>query len=195
MAVLDVGAVIAGRQTLASLAEGATPDDARETTTAIYEALAKAIAGANDDEVTYVPRDPTPDDSEASGWTIAAVVCHLTAGFEEAASLALTIARGVVPTGRSRFEVDPATLPSAAAVAGRLAESRRMVEAMLAAWPDEPHLELRWELVPRIGPLNAVGFQLLGAMHASGHLDQVREVLRQARAQTLMTADRAPSRL
>jgi hypothetical protein len=54
--------------------------------------------------------------------------------------------------------------------------------AMLAAWPDEPDLATTIVQVERFGPLNAVGRYLLGLMHEDGHLGQIAEIMRQARA-------------
>jgi PPOX class probable F420-dependent enzyme len=68
-----------------------------------------------------------------------------------------------------------------AQVVRRLEESRRMRLAMLAAWPDEPHLDNTGVLVERFGPLNATSLYLLGLMHEDRHLPQVAEIVRQAR--------------
>src|SRR5262249_37940190 len=70
------------------------------------------IAGADDSDVTFVPADPAPNDTSAATaeevnmpWTLGHVIVHWTASSEESAALALTLARGVDVTGRSRYEV------------------------------------------------------------------------------------------
>lgn len=54
--------------------------------------------------------------------------------------------------------------------------------AMLDAWPDAPLLDNTITLIPRFGPMNAVGRDLLGLKHQHGHLPQIAEITRQARA-------------
>ena len=54
--------------------------------------------------------------------------------------------------------------------------------AMLAAWPDEPHLGNTFTRIVRFGPTNAVGSYLLGMVHEEWHFDQLAEIMRQARA-------------
>jgi hypothetical protein len=54
--------------------------------------------------------------------------------------------------------------------------------ASLDMWPDEPHLENRYQAWPHGPVINAVGRFLLGLAHEDGHLDQVREIIRQATA-------------
>lgn len=57
-----------------------------------------------------------------------------------------------------------------------------MCSAFLSAWPDAPHLDETVAPVPQLGPMNAVGLYALGLAHAQGHLDQLREIVRQYNA-------------
>ena len=56
-----------------------------------------------------------------------------------------------------------------------------MALAMLDAWPEQPHLDVTVTVIPRYGPLNAIGRFVLGLSHANGHIGQVREALRQSK--------------
>lgn len=117
-------------------------------------------------------------------WTLGHVVVHTTAGSEEGAAAALTLARGAPLDGRPRYEVPWEEVTTIGQVVRRLEESRRMRLAMLAAWPDEPHLGNTAVLIERLGPLNATGRYLVGLMHEDGHLPQLAEIARQARARS-----------
>lgn len=178
----DFVAVVENRLPYGDLRGRFGRDDLAGLTEAMFADLAGAVADAADEEIGFVPVDPTPDDPRAAGWTVGHVVTHLTAIFEESAAQAATLARGVAVTGPARAEVPWETLRTAALVRGRLRESGRMCLAYLAAWPDEANLELTMVQVPRFGPMDAVGRHLLGIVHASAHLPQIREILRQARA-------------
>jgi hypothetical protein len=90
------------------------------------------------------------------------------------------MARGGKNHGRSRYENPWDTMETIEACRQRLEESRRMRLASLDMWPDPPHLEIShiaWKDGPRV---NAVGRFVLGLKHASDHLDQVAEIVRQA---------------
>ena len=54
-----------------------------------------------------------------------------------------------------------------------------MILAMLASWPDRPHLDVTIESAS--GPRNAIARFLSGLSHADSHLEQVSEIVRQAR--------------
>ena len=178
----DFVAVVENRLPFADLRERFDRDALPGLTDRIFDALDDLLAAASDRDVAFVPRDPTPEDADAEGWMVGHVVTHLTAILEESAAHAATLARGVPVTGPSRFEVPWQTVSSVAAVRTRLAESRRMCQAFLAAWPDEPHLDLTMVQVPRFGPMDAVGRHVLGIVHAAVHLAHIRDILRQARA-------------
>ena len=62
----------------------------------------------------------------------------------------------------------------------RLNESRRMQLACLDIWPDEPHLGNGYE--SHFGMwVNPVVQFVFGMSHADSHLNQIEEIVRQAR--------------
>ncbi|HEX6287831.1 MAG TPA: DinB family protein [Herpetosiphonaceae bacterium] len=186
--MLDFSPVARREKALADLAEGLTPGELHALTDEMIDTMLSIIAGANDADVVFVPHDPHAHDSGASeeeatmAWTLGHVVVHTTAGSEEAAAVAAWLARGVHFEGRSHAETHWTTIRSIEQVRARLEESRRMRHAFLNAWPDEPRLDLIVTPVPIFGPMNAVARFLFGLFHEDGHLDQLREIMRQARA-------------
>jgi hypothetical protein len=185
---IDAAAVWSGKRTMANLAAGYDLDDLRRLTDGLVDEALGLVDGLADVDVVFVPVDPDADDPGAAAeeaampWTLGHVVVHATAGSEEGAAAALTLARGAPLEGRPRYEVPWETVTTIGQVVHRLEESRRMRKAMLAAWPDEPHLDQTTTPIPRLGPMNAVGRYLLGLMHEEGHLPQLAETARQARA-------------
>ena len=178
----DFHAVFDGSMAYADAVRSLTHADAVELTGEVFDDLDRALADASDADVVAIPHDQSAVDAGEQGWNVAHIVAHVTAGLEEAAAQAQTLARGVPVEGRSRYETPWETLTTADAVRARVAESRRMTTALLGAWPDAPDLALTMELVPQFGPMNAIGRNLLGIMHAAMHPDQLQEALRQARA-------------
>jgi len=164
---------------------GIGPGDLRGLTEEIYDRLEEATAGARD--VAFIPADPNEDGGP--GWNLAHVVVHLTAGLEENAAQACTLARGAGITGRPRHETPWEEVTTADQVRRRLAESRRMSLAFLDAWPDRPHLDNVHDH-PFFGPMNAVAYHALGVNHAKGHLAQLAEIVRQATAARAANASR-----
>ncbi|HVA85597.1 MAG TPA: DinB family protein [Candidatus Saccharimonadales bacterium] len=185
--MIDFGAVREKRQGLAGLATGFSKRDLANATRAITADIERRIRDARDEDVTFVPVDPAArdefaTDSSAVGlaWTLGHVVVHLTASAEETSFLAAELARGVPAHGRSRHEVPWQTVTTIDACRARLRESERMILATLDSWPEEPHLDVLY--VPASGtPRNAVARFLGGLMHADSHLDQLSEIVRQAR--------------
>ncbi len=180
----DFAAVREGRLPYAEAVRDLDQAALRRLTDEIYDAMGAIVAGATDAAVGFAPHDPALTDPAERAWTLGHVVVHVTAGCEESAAVAAMLARGVPvpegPAGRSRYETPWETILTARQVFDRLAESRRMCQAFLNAWPDEPHLDLTYTLIPRFGPLNAVGRYALGLFHADAHLEQLREIMRQA---------------
>ncbi len=183
----DFSAVWSGEQSIAEMAARIGLADLRTMADEIVDEELALIEGAVDEDVVFVPDDPEADDPGAGGeeategWTLGHVVVHVTAGSEEGAATALTLARGAPVEGRPRYETPWERMRTVPQVVQRLEESRRMRLAMLAAWPDEPDLATTIVLVEQFGPLNAVGRYLLGLMHEDGHLAQIAEIMRQAR--------------
>src|SRR5437879_1624381 len=186
--MLDFSSVKNGSKTFAELAAGLTKADLYRLTDEMVDTMQESIASAVDADVVFVPDEPQANDAFGKPeevhlpWTLGHVIVHATASSEEAAALALVLARGLPVEGRSRYEVHWETVTSIAQVRQRLEESRRMRQAMLNAWPDEPHLDVTYSPFPRAGQLNAVGRFILGLYHDADHLDQLREIVRQASA-------------
>jgi hypothetical protein len=173
--------------TFSDLARDLTKTDLRNLTNEMIDTMLSIIADATDEDVVFVPQDPNADDpygipeEKNLVWTLGHVAVHATASSEESAALALTLARGLIPEGRSRYEVPWRSVQTIDQVRHRFEESRRMRLAMLDAWPDEPHLEVTYSLSPRFGPFNATSRFLMGLYHDDDHLGQLREIMRQAR--------------
>ena len=173
--------------TLSDLARDLTKTDLRSLTNEMIDAMLSIIADGTDEDVVFVPQDPNADDpfgipeEKDLVWTLGHVAVHTTASSEESAALALTLARGLVPEGRSRYEVPWRSVQTIDQVRHRFEESRRMRLAMLDAWPDEPHLEVTYAPSPRFGPYNAISRFIMGLYHDDDHLGQLREIMRQAR--------------
>ena len=178
---VDVPAVIEKRRTLIEETAGIAPSDLPSLTGELYDRLDALTAGIDDAAVGFVAADPAEDG--AAGWTLGHVVVHLTAGLEENAAQGCTLARGAEIAGRPRYETPWEEVRGADQVRQRLAESRRMTLAFLAAWPDAPHLDNVHEH-PFFGPTNAVAYHALGLAHAKGHLAQIEEIRRQAAGRT-----------
>lgn len=164
-----------------------TKADLYQFTDAMIDTMQEIIADATDADVVFVPLDPNANDTfgipeeKDLAWTLGHVIVHVTASSEESAALALTLARGLPVDGRSRYEVPWREVHTIAQVRQRLEDSRRMRKAMLDAWPDEPHLNVTYTPYPRLGPINAIGRFVFGLSHDTDHLDQLREIMRQAR--------------
>ena len=175
----DSGPIWRGERSIAELAASFSLQDLRRLTDELVDEARALIADAVDADVVFVPVDDEVGEGEP--WTLGHVVVHATAGSEEGAAAALTLARGAPLEGRPRYETPWERVRTVDQVVQRLEESRRMRQAMLAAWPDEPHLDNTVVLVDRLGPLNAVSRYLLTLMHEDSHLPQIAETMRQAR--------------
>jgi DinB superfamily len=171
--------------TFSDMARDLTPADLRNLTNEMIDTMLSIVADATDEDVVFIPQDPNADDpygipeEKDLVWTLGHVSVHTTASAEESAALALTLARGLAPEGRSRYEVPWRTVQTIAQVRHRFEESRRMRLAMLDAWPDEPHLEVTYSISPRFGPFNATARFLMGLYHDDDHLGQLNEIMRQ----------------
>jgi hypothetical protein len=185
--VIDFTPVRAGTRTIQELGADLTREDLATAIDLLTADVLDRMEGISDADVAFVPVDPVADDQFAVdaaevdlAWTLGHVIVHLTASAEEAAFIAAELARGVARPGRSRWETPWTSVTSAAQARARLEESRRMIHALLAAWPDEPHLDVTIDGTQ--GPRNAVARFLGGLSHADSHREQVSEIVRQARA-------------
>ena len=185
--MLDFTLVKNRSMTFSDMARDLTPADLRNLTNEMIDTMLSIVADATNEDVVFVPQDPNADDpygipeEKDLVWTLGHVAVHTTASSEESAALALTLARGLTPEGRSRYEVPWRTVQTIAQVRHRFEESRRMRLAMLDAWPDEPHFEVTYSPSPRFGTFNATARFLMGLYHDDDHLGQLKEIMRQVR--------------
>ena len=187
--MLDFSPVHRGEKTSQQLAAELTREDLANLTREMCDLQLEAIRDALDEDVDFVPDDPEANDTFAAkaedvgiSWTLGHVIVHTTASSEESAALALTLARGLPVDGRSRYEVPWEGVRTAAFIRGRIEESRRMRLAMLAAWPDQPHLDNFYSPYAWRPPMNALGRFVSGLTHDSSHLEQLRKIMVQARS-------------
>ena len=175
--------------TLAELTQGLTPTDLCNLTNEMIDLMLKKIAGCTDADVVFQPSDPVANDTYAANdadvnlpWTLGHLIVHVTASSEEGAALAAEMARGVEPHGRSRYETPWETVTTIAQCRQRLDESRRMRLASLEMWPQSPHYEVTCEYPWLSGPVDARARFALGLYHDDSHLDQIDDVVHQAKA-------------
>ena len=187
--MLNFSAVRNKEITLAELAADLTPDKLRDETDEMINTILNLIAGCVDADVTFEPVDPAADDLYAQtpeevklAWSLGHVIVHITASSEESAAIAAELARGVEFHGRSRYEVPWQEMTTIEGCRRRLEESRRMRLASLDMWPEEAHLENEYQAWTDGPTVNAIGRFILGLMHDDGHLGQIGEIVRQARA-------------
>ena len=186
--MIDFSPVRSKEKTLQDLAEGLTRDDLVRLANEMCDIFQGLIAEAEDPDVTFVPSDPGAKDTFAAkpedvelAWTLGHVIVHWTASSEEAAAHALTLARGVEITGRSRWEVDWPEATTVQFMRDRIEESRRMQLAMLEAWPSRVHTDVTYTAREGATPVNAAGRFLGGLSHADSHREQVSKILAQAK--------------
>ncbi len=186
--VIDFGPLRRREVSIQDLAAGQTQDDLARLTREMCTLQLASIEGAVDDDVVMVPDDPEANDTFAArpedvrlSWTLGHVVVHTTASSEESAALALVLARGLPVVGRSRYEVPWEEARTVSFIRHRIEESLRMRLEMLAAWPDEPHLENFYAPYQDRPPMNALGRFLGGLAHDDSHLEQMRKIMVQAR--------------
>lgn len=185
--MLDFTGVDNGSQYVADVATSLTKADLYQLTDEMIDTMLAIIADAVNEDIAFEPEDPYANDPFAKSeeaarpWSLGHVIVHTTASSEEAAVLALTLARGLPVEARSRYETPWEDVTTVAQVRQRLEESRRMRKALLDAWPDEPHLELTYTPSQRSGAVNAIGRFIGGLYHETSHLEQLKEIMRQGR--------------
>lgn len=169
-----------------------TRDDLLDLTHEMIDTTLKLIEDCTDADVYFEPHDPDAHDSFAArpedvdlAWNLGHVIVHITASSEESAALAAELARGVAFHGRSRYETPWETMLTITSCRQRLEESRRMRLASLDMWPDEPHLDNSYTPWPGAPKVNAIGQFVLGLMHDDSHIEQIAEIVRQAKAARL----------
>lgn len=186
--MLDFDPVRNKEITLNDVADGLTRTDLIDLTNEMIDHELDLISGCSDGDVVYVPDDPDADDPFAENpedvtlaWTLGHVIVHVTASSEEAASIAAELARGVKYHGRSRSETPWQTVTTIAQCRDRLEESRRIRLASLEMWPEVPHLDNHFRSRPGAPVMNAVSRFIYGLQHDDDHLEQISEIIRQAK--------------
>jgi len=185
--MLDFQLVREKKMTLQDLVRDLTKDDLRRELNEMYNEVSRLIADCNDADVTFEPIDEKADDpyaikgEESIAWTLGHVIVHLTASMEESAAIASELARGVTYHGRSRSEIPWREATTIEFCRARLEESRRMCMASLEMWPLQPYMENKYSPAEGAVPHTAVSRFASGLRHASDHLGQIAEIVRQAK--------------
>lgn len=186
--MLDFQSVRDRKTTLMSLTDGLTVNDLRGLTNEMIDCVQDLIMDCTDADVVFEPVDPNAKDDFAASdaekniaWTLGHLIVHTTASSEESAFLAAEMARGVPNHGRSRYETPWQTVTTIAQCRDRLEESRRMRLATLDVWPAQPHVEVTYEPYPTAGQRNCIAQFAGGMSHEESHLEQIAEVVRQAK--------------
>jgi len=184
--MLDFSPVRKKELTMNQLVADLELDDFRRLTNEMVDAVLGMMADCVDADVTFVPDDPDAHDTFAAdeadvdlAWTLGHVVVHITASSEETAAIAAELARGVEFHGRSRSETPWETVTSLAQCRQRLEESRRMRLASLDMWPDHPYMDNTVEWGSQA--INPRAYFVGGLSHADSHLEQIKEIVRQAK--------------
>jgi hypothetical protein len=186
--MLEFAAFAEKRATINQLAAGLSRADLHQLVDEFADEMQSIMDGANDEDILFVPLDPAANDRWAADpaevsmpWTFGHVIVHCNASAEEAAALSTAMARGAPVKERSRYEVPWREVRSVAQLHALLEESRRIQHAYLDVWPQTPHLELKQVPWPGAEEIDAIGRFILGLAHSFAHLDQLREIMRQAR--------------
>ncbi|KAA3644920.1 MAG: DinB family protein [Chloroflexi bacterium] len=184
--MLDFSPVRNKELTWMEFAEEIGKEDLARLTNEMVDLQLELISDCVDAGVVFVPDDPNAHDTYAENeedvdlaWNLGHVIVHAIASSEESAFLAAEMARGVEPHGRSRYEVPWQEVSTIEQCRHYIEQSRRMILATLDVWPDEPHLDNTYEQRPGL-TMNPVVRFLHGLSHAESHIDQIREIVRQA---------------
>ena len=186
--ILDFQPLRDGRITVDELVAGLTRDDLRDLTCEMISTIMELIHDCVDGDVVFQPVDPQADDPYAATpeelampWTLGHVIVHITASAEESAAIAAELARGVPFHGRSRYEVPWQEVRTIEDCRHRLHESLRMRLASLDMWPDKPHEDNAYQAWSDGPQVNPAGRFVLGLLHSDNHLEQIKDVVGQAR--------------
>jgi hypothetical protein len=187
--MLNFQAVRDKQLSITELVTGLSRPDLAALTQEMVTTFQEMIVDCTDADVTFEPLDPKADDPHASTpaemhmpWSLGHVIVHCTASAEEAAVIAMELARGVAFHGRSRYETPWRGMSTIAGCRNRLQESQRIRLASLEMWPQPAHLDMDCEAWPGGPVVNAVGRFALGLMHDDGHLEQLKEIVHQVQA-------------
>ena len=186
--MIDLKPIFKGELSLDELTQTLTQDDFRNLTNEMIDTVLGYLADCTDADVVFEPSDPEANDPYAvdeadtkMAWTLGHVIVHTTASAEESAAIAAELARGVAYHGRCRSEVPWESITTIQQCRDRLEESRRMRLASLEMWPDKPNLDLYYKPWSTAPDSNAKGRFALGFAHDNSHLEQIQEIIRQAK--------------
>jgi hypothetical protein len=173
---------------LADLVADLGIDDLAQATDDSIAQIEDILAEATDADVTFAPEDPAADDPAAAdpadrelAWNLGHLVAHVSASAEESAALAQELARGVPFHGRSRWEVPWKAVTTVDQCRQRLADSRRIRLASLQMWPASPPSEVDPDPATPTWQQAKERFAR-GLSHEDAHVEQIRNVAKQARA-------------
>ena len=189
--MIDFSPVQKNEMKIADLANQVSKADLLSSSNESIDRILALLSDATDADIVFDPTDEGASDpyaaegEEAIGWSLGHLVAHVTAGSEEGAAFSSVLARGHALSERPRYETPWRDITTVAQCVQRLEESRRMRNAYLETWPDQPHLDvirggMSEGFVNWTGPLNAIGCFLLGLGHELGHFAQMEEVKGQA---------------
>jgi hypothetical protein len=185
---IDFSRVRAREVRLADLVADLGIDDLARATDSSIAQIEELLSDATDTDVIFVPEDPAADDPAAAdpadrdlAWNLGHLVAHVTASAEESAALAQELARGVPFHGRSRWEVPWKTVTTIERCRRRLADSRRIRLASLQMWPASPPSEVDPDPATPTWQQARERFAR-GLSHEDAHVEQIRNVAKQARA-------------
>ena len=176
--------------TFPELVKDLTVDNLRQLTNEMVTYQLSLITDCTDADVVFEPEDPEAHDAyavnpdeEDLAWNLGHLIVHVTASSEEAAFLAAELARGVeYQQRRSRSEIHWTKIKTIEQCRHRLEESRRMRLASLELWPDKPYLDNTFTSERSGMVINPVSHFVFGLSHDDAHLEQIKEVVRQAKA-------------
>ena len=189
--MIDFSPVQADEMKIADLAKQTSKEDLLNSSNESIDRMLALLVNATDADIIFDPTDEGANDpyategEETIGWSLGHLIAHVTASSEEGAAFSSVLARGHALAERPRYETPWRDITTVAQCVQRLEESRRMRNAYLNTWPDEPHLDviragMSEGFVNWTGPLNAIGCFLLGLGHELGHFAQIKEVHNQA---------------
>jgi hypothetical protein len=139
--MIDYSVLAGGERKIADLANDLSLSNLKAATDEQIDTMASMIRDLSDAQVVFVATDPEAEGGV--GWNVPHLIAHVTASSEENAAISSILARGIdYPfEPRLRSEVDWLTLTTTEACLQRLEESRRIRQAYLSAWPDQPRLD------------------------------------------------------
>ena len=191
--MIDFSKIASREMKFSELAKHVSKEELKASSDESIDNMLGLLVGLTDADVSHEPTDDDANDpyavegEEGIGWTFGHLIAHVTASSEEGAAFSSVLARGHALAERPRYETPWGDLDSVAKCKQRLEESRRMRNAYLATWPDDPHLDVYREgmtegFLEFTGRLNAIGSFLLGLGHEVGHFAQLEDAKAQALA-------------